>query len=76
VAPLKDLWQWSKPLLRKSMVESNDAPGVNRPGLICLKGGDLAQEIQESNTRPHLIEIKDIFDETYFRDKYIVYVPR
>lgn len=76
VAPLKELWQWSKPLLKKNFVENAGEPGVNRPGLICLKGGDLAQEIQESNTRPHLIEIKDIFDEAYFRDKYILYVPR
>ncbi|CAF4897062.1 unnamed protein product, partial [Rotaria sp. Silwood1] len=41
VAPLKDLWFWSKPLL-------NAAVKTNVPnGLICLKGGDLHQEISE-----------------------------
>ncbi len=75
VAPLKDLWKWSKPLLKKP------GPGQEKdfsshPGLICLKGGDLAKEIQESQTRPRLMEIKDIFNEEFFQDKYILYVPR
>lgn len=71
VAPLKDLWKWSKPLLRhKSQVTGNIAPG-----LICLKGGDLSQEISESSTRPRLLKIKDIFPEEFFEDKCILYVP-
>ena len=87
VAPLKDLWQWSKPLLRsqKSEVGSQKATNystpdarlpTHSPGLICLKGGDLTIEIQESNTRPRLMEIKEIFDEEFFQDKFILYVPR
>lgn len=74
VAPLKDLWRWSKPLIKakSNFIEAGEAG----PGLICLKGGDLAQEIQESGTRPRLMEIKDIFQEESFADKYIVYVPR
>src|SRR5215211_5830819 len=43
VAPLKDLLQWSKPLLKKSQFISDNQ--VFRSGLICLKGGDLALEI-------------------------------
>ncbi|HMR82130.1 MAG TPA: 16S rRNA (guanine(527)-N(7))-methyltransferase RsmG [Niabella sp.] len=74
VAPLKDLWNWSKPLIQKSNTErSNDAPA---PGLICLKGGDLAKEIQESGTRPYVTPIKDIFEEPFFEEKYILYVPK
>jgi 16S rRNA (guanine527-N7)-methyltransferase len=46
------------------------------PGLICLKGGDLAAEIQESNTRPRLMEIKEIFEEDFFKDKFMLYIPR
>jgi 16S rRNA (guanine527-N7)-methyltransferase len=46
------------------------------PSLICLKGGDLAKEIQESGTRPKMMEIKDIFDEEYFAEKYILQVVR
>ena len=76
VAPLKDLWKWSKPLL-KTAKQANDADtSAQVPGLICLKGGDLAQEIQESQTRPRMMEIKEIFGEEFFRDKFILYVPR
>lgn len=71
VAPLKELWQWSKPLLKKT---SPLNPGY-APGLICLKGGDLAKEIQESLTRPRLIEITDLFAEESFKEKYLLYVP-
>jgi len=87
VAPLKDLWRWSKPLLKTSTkykVRNTQDPIPNSqftdshhaPGLICLKGGDLASEIQESNTRPRIMEIHDIFPQEYFREKYILYVPR
>lgn len=71
VAPLKDLWFWSKPLLRKKPRTEDSVI----PGLICLKGGDLAQEIQESNTRPRLMEIYKIFAEESFKEKYLIYVP-
>lgn len=82
VAPLKDLWKWSKPLLKKSresLVQSSESTHNQyhtQPGLICLKGGDLAKEIQESGTRPRVIEIYEIFREEYFKEKYLLYVPR
>jgi 16S rRNA (guanine527-N7)-methyltransferase len=70
VAPLKDLWKWSKPLLHtKHFTEP-------APGLICLKGGDLSQEIFESNTRPHIISIYDFFVEDFFKEKYMVYIKK
>lgn len=72
VAPLGELWKWGKPLLKKSKVQ---AESTSQHGLICLKGGDLAAEIQESGTRPRLMEIHDIFPEEFFREKFIVYVP-
>ena len=74
VAPLKDLWQWSKPLLKKKkkVIEEDEL----QPGLICLKGGDLAQEIQESGTRPRIMPISDLFKEESFHEKYILYVTR
>ena len=85
VAPLKDLWKWSTPLLRgkgqgtrHKEQETNNEQSTARNqqhGLICLKGGDLAQEISESGTRPRIIEIADIFPEEFFREKYILYVP-
>lgn len=74
VAPLKDLWKWSKPLL-KSKAQQPGSNEVN-PGLICLKGGDLAREINESGTRPRIIEIANLFQEEYFREKFLLYIPR
>lgn len=71
VAPLKELWQWSRPLLKK-----NSATGF-APGLICLKGGDLTAEIQESGTRPRMMEIATIFpNQPYFTEKYLLYVSK
>jgi 16S rRNA (guanine527-N7)-methyltransferase len=68
VAPLKDLWTWSRPLLRK--------PAPNAPsGLICLKGGDLTEEIAASNTRPRIMEVYELFPREEFRQKYILQVP-
>src|SRR5213075_2226720 len=52
VAPLKDLWKWSKLLLRRESRVLNGESGSNselptlNSGLISLKGGDLAAEIQ------------------------------
>src|SRR5678810_491630 len=74
VAPLKDLWRWSKPLLKNPKSNPDNYRNPNPefpPGLICLKGGDLAQEISESGTRPHIMEISAIFPEEFFREKYI-----
>jgi len=79
VAPLKDLWKWSSPLLRGTSFKVKDAEGMEskfRSGLICLKGGDLAQEISESGLRPKMVEISTIFGEDYFKEKYLLYVPK
>ncbi|MFM8710937.1 MAG: 16S rRNA (guanine(527)-N(7))-methyltransferase RsmG [Sphingomonadales bacterium] len=73
VAPLGDLWRWSKHLIRtRSAVAGNSAP----TGLICLKGGDLALEIQQSGTRPHVVDIHTMFAEEFFREKYLLFVER
>jgi 16S rRNA (guanine527-N7)-methyltransferase len=71
VAPLKDLWTWSKPMLKKkAAVTANQTHG-----LICLKGGDLAAEIAESNCRPRVEEIYNIFPLAYFKEKFLLFVP-
>jgi 16S rRNA (guanine527-N7)-methyltransferase len=78
VAPLKDLWRWSKPLLKNTKFKTGDPKAGNiivHSGLICLKGGDLAMEISESGTKPKSIEINSLFDEEYFKEKYMLYVP-
>ncbi len=73
VAPLKDLWHWSKPLLKKG--KKQEGTGDIPNGLICLKGGDLTQEIWESGCNPLIWEIEKIFEEKFFTDKYLLYVP-
>lgn len=70
VAPLGDLWKWSKPLIKKNKELSPE----NVNGLICLKGGDLAQEISDSECRPRLVSISELFTEEYFKEKYVVVV--
>ncbi len=70
VAPLKDLWTWAAPLIRKG---TNN--GIAQ-GLICLKGGDLNQEISESGLRPKMMPIFKIFPEAYFQEKYIIHAAR
>ena len=91
VAPLKDLWKWGKPLLRKNQVDSRQLavdskgpPTTNYPqhplykqqtGLICLKGGDLAAEIHESGLKPMAWELDKVFTEDFFKEKYLLFVP-
>ena len=70
VAPLGNLWSWSKPLIR------NKSLGEFKNGLVCLKGGDLNQEISESNTKPMLWKVHDIFPEDIFQEKFVVYVRK
>lgn len=70
VAPLQHLWQWSRPLLKKPSATQH-----RNPGLICLKGGDLAAEISESGCKPTVLEMYEIFQEAYFKEKYLLFVP-
>ncbi len=70
VAPLKDLFKWSSPLIKKGGQQAL------ANGLICLKGGDLAQEISDSPGRPRLFPIYEIFAEDYFLQKFIVHLIR
>jgi len=71
VAPLKDLWHWSKPLIQKRKIDNSDIPN----GLICLKGGDLTREIFESGCKPMVWEIEKIFPHPFFSEKYLLYIP-
>lgn len=70
VAPIKDLWYWAYPLV-KGGYEHTFANG-----LICLKGGDLAQEISESTVKPNIVPINQIFAEEFFHEKYLLHVKK
>ncbi|MEO7263862.1 MAG: 16S rRNA (guanine(527)-N(7))-methyltransferase RsmG [Ferruginibacter sp.] len=71
VAPLKDLWHWSKPLIKKNK-KIADEPN----GLISLKGGDLTQEIFVSGCKPFVWEIESTFLDPWFKAKFLLYQPR
>lgn len=75
VAPLKELWAWSKPLLKGNGFRSEEGEQeLHFPsGMICLKGGDLAQEISESKLKPKIVEINSLFEEEFFKEKYVLY---
>lgn len=46
-----------------------------RNGLICLKGGDLEEELAEFGKKHKLHELYEVFDEEFFETKKLVYVP-
>lgn len=78
VAPLRDLWHWSLPIIKAkgqgqfAIADDEKIYG----GLICLKGGDLTEEVKESGLHPMVWEIEKLFSEDFFRQKYILSVKR
>jgi len=70
VAPIKDLWHWGSPLIKRG--NKQELPN----GLICLKGGDLVQEIAESTVKPRMISIDQIFREDFFKEKYLLHISK
>lgn len=72
VAPLGDLWKWIKPAIRPGQ-RSDELPN----GLLCLKGGDLTKEINESGLKKivQAWDVHDIFPEPAFEEKFLIYVP-
>lgn len=70
VMPLADLL----PLVRKNISprQQNSIPN----GLICLKGGDLREEIARAKgPQPLVVDISDYFSEPFFETKQLVYIP-
>ena len=71
VAPLAKLWGWASPFLKEGQMSEELANG-----LICLKGGDLESEIEESKLQTHAWAISDMFEEEFFETKYVIYTPK
>lgn len=73
VAPLADLWKWGGPLIERGQ-RSDELPN----GLICLKGGDLREEIEQTGMKRivQAWKVQDIFPEPSFDEKFVVYVPK
>ena len=78
VAPLRDLWRWSLPIIKAkgqgqfAIADEEKIYG----GLICLKGGDLTEEVKESGLHPIVWEIDKLFSEDFFKQKSILSVRR
>lgn len=45
-------------------------------GILCLKGGELAEELALTGKRWNIYEISDFFDEEFFATKKVVYTQR
>lgn len=67
VMPLGDLVKLAKKNIKKQ--QQNALPN----GIICLKGGELEQEISHLKSRSLTWDLSDFFDETYFETKKVVF---
>jgi 16S rRNA (guanine527-N7)-methyltransferase len=75
-APLADLWRWFE-RVRQPLADVPD--GAWSPGLVCLKGGDLSDELAALDAEfPGLsvetIPLPDVLDREFARDKVILHV--
>ena len=69
VMPLPDLMKIVKKNFSKE--SRNSIPN----GLLCLKGGNVEGEMQPYRKIAEAIEITNWFDEDWFKEKFIIYVP-
>lgn len=69
VMPLPDLVK----IVRKNISTSQRNALPN--GLICLKGGDIVAETQPFKNKVQLTPISQWFDNEWFNDKHLIYLP-
>ncbi|MDA0874027.1 MAG: class I SAM-dependent methyltransferase [Bacteroidetes bacterium] len=77
-APLGTLWEWHS---RKALKPRSAPQGSWDDGLLCLKGGDLQEEIAAMrntyrNVRVEQIPLKGMTDDLYFETKALIHVSR
>ncbi len=70
VTRLSEFYPWIK---GKFVKESKNSL---QKGILYLKGGDLAEEIKESQLKAQLVPLTDYFEEDYFETKFVVYIPQ
>ena len=68
-APLSDLYRWSSMNISKKQI--NAIPN----GIICLKGGDLVDELAPFKNRVEVVELTEYYQEEFFETKKLVYLP-
>ena len=69
VMPLTDLLK----IIRKNIKKEQNNALPN--GLICLKGGELGNEVMPVKNKTVIYDLKDYFEEEFFETKKVVYVP-
>ncbi len=69
VAPLPTLLNWSKKSVRPGGF--NNLPN----GFICLKGGNIAEELKPFRKNLQKWNISEFFQEPYFEEKYVIFIP-
>lgn len=61
---------------RRNIVKKDIKKNRYSPGLVCLKGGDLSEEIEAAGNIPVVeIPVTDFFKGAFFDSKQIIYVP-
>lgn len=61
-------------LMKKNL--SNVQRGDVKNGIICLKGGDLTEELRPYAKTVKKTPVSDFFQESWFEEKYVIYLPR
>jgi len=69
VMPLPDLIK----IIRKNIAKQNQ--NIIGNGLLCLKGGNLEEELKPFCKTVEMTEITTWFEEEWFKEKYVIYVP-
>ncbi len=69
VMPLPDLVK----IVRKNI--SRQQHNVIGNGVICLKGGNIEGETNDFRNQVEIEEISQWFEEEWFKEKYVVYIP-
>jgi 16S rRNA (guanine527-N7)-methyltransferase len=69
VMPLPDLLK----IIRKNIQKRQQNAMPN--GLFCLKGGDVREEISTVKNIAQVSHLSDWFDEEWFKEKHLIYVP-
>jgi 16S rRNA (guanine527-N7)-methyltransferase len=75
VAPLNEMIRWINPLIRKGEQSAAVLPSSLKNGMLFLKGGDLKEELQAVKNHLRIVSISDFFEEEFFIEKKIIYIP-
>lgn len=70
VMPLPDLVK----IIKKNVDHKRQQNSLPN-GLICQKGGDLNNETRPFKNIVSMTDIHDMFDEEWFKEKYLIYLP-